>query len=134
MSIFGIIGLSLLIGMAFALIGALITLLLSEDDIFKHFIISCIVGAVVFIASIFIGIGFNTEDSKIWSAKFEAQKTTIEQSLDSDVLSGLERIELVNKASELNGELAERKATSELWHYVYYDKDVYKDIEPISIN
>jgi hypothetical protein len=53
--------------------------------------------------------------------------------LKSEVLSGLERIELVNKAAELNGELAKRKAQSELWHYVYYDNNVYKNIEPIVI-
>jgi hypothetical protein len=66
-------------------------------------------------------------------AKYEAQKATIEQSLDSDVLSGLERIELVNEAAELNGELAERKAQSERWHVVYYEDGIYDNVESICI-
>lgn len=133
MSIFGIILVSLLCACGAALIGILIAMTVnSEDsDIIR---VAIIVAFVVFILSIFIGIGINTEYARVWSANFEAQKTTIEQSLDSEVLAGLERIELVNKAAELNGELAERRASSELWHYVYYDEDIYSGIEPIIIN
>lgn len=132
MSIFGIIGFAFLFGALAVGIGLLCSQMVYDED--RACVVSLIVSVAIFIACIFIGIGFNTEDAKIWSAKFEAQKTTIEQSLDSEVLSGLERIELVNKAAELNGELAERKSSSELWHYVYYDKDVYKNVEPICIN
>lgn len=131
MSIFGIIAISLLPAFLVILIGFLTTFDNHNEDI--KMLITFIIAVVVFLASIFIGIGLNTENAKVWSANFEAQKTTIEQSLDSETLSGFERIELVNKAAELNGELAERKFSSELWNYVYYDKDVYKNIEPIRI-
>lgn len=48
-------------------------------------------------------------------AGYEAQKITIEQSLDNEDLSGLERIELVNNASELNEWLAEEKIEISKW-------------------
>ena len=133
MSIFGIVGLSFLIACFIVYVFGLIAAFPYKEN-WTIFNIGIIVAGVIFIASIFIGVGINTECAQVWSAKYEAQKTTIEQSLDSDVLTGLERIELVNKAAELNGELAERKASSELWHYVYYDDTVYKNIEPIVIN
>ena len=48
-------------------------------------------------------------------AGYEAQKITIEQSLDNEDLSGLERIELVNNASKLNEWLAEEKIEISKW-------------------
>lgn len=133
MSIFGIIGISFLISMLIVCVFGLISTM-PYDENWTLFIIGVIVSFVIFIACIFGGIGLNTEEAKVWSAKFEAQKTTIEQSLDSEVLSGLERIQLVNQAAELNGELASRKTRSELWHYVYYDNSVYDGLEPICIS
>ena len=131
MSIFGIIGISALAAVLVICVGLLIAQIVCDEELACG--ITIIVSITVFIAGIFIGISLNTENANIWSAKFKAQKATIEQSLESDVLSGLERIELVNKASDLNGELAERKAESELWHVIYYDKNVYDGIEPIVI-
>lgn len=137
MSIFGIIGLSFSIA---AIVACFCGFIASMNDWEwdydcdrKYLIAMTIIVAVVFVACIFIFIGTNTEDAKIWSANFEAQKITIEQSLESDVLSGLERIELVNKAAELNGELAERQAKADLWHVVYYADDVYEGLEPIGM-
>lgn len=80
-----------------------------------------------------IGIGISTECDRIWVAKYEAQKYTIEASIDSDVLSGLERIQLVEKATELNGELARRKAEFNLWHYATFDRTIYDNVELIQI-
>lgn len=113
------------------LCGALISTMVYHEDV--GIALTIIVSVAVFIAGLFVGVGLNTEEAQVWSAKYEAQKTTIEQSLDSEVLSGLERIELVKQASELNGELAERQARAELWHVVYYDEDVYSGLEPICI-
>ena len=132
MSIFGIIGMSALIAALVFFIGLLIASFFDYEELAVGIV--CIITAVVLVASIFIGIGLTTESAQVWSAKYEAQKTTIEQSLDSEVLSGLERIELVKQSSELNGELAERQATAELWHVVYYDENVYAGLEPICIN
>ena len=83
----------------------------------------------VCIAGTFIGIGINTEYELAYVARYEVQKETIEMSLNSEALSGMERIELVNKAVELNGEMAERKAMYDRWHYVTFDDSIYDGIE-----
>lgn len=131
MSIFFIALIVLAISFFVFLCGALISTMVYHEDV--AIALTIIVSVAVFIAGLFVGVGLNTEEAQVWSAKYEAQKTTIEQSLDSEVLSGLERIELVKQSSELNGELAERQATAELWHVVYYDEDVYSGLEPICI-
>ena len=58
-----------------------------------------------------------------------AQKETIEQSLESEALSGAERVQLVNKAVDINGELAERKTKYSMWYNVYFDNHIYDEVE-----
>ena len=131
MSIFGIIGLSIAIAMIVFLVFALCDICVEiESD--KFWIIAIVVSIAILICSILVGIGLTTENERIYVAKYEMQKLTIEQSLASDMLTGLERIELVNKAIELNGELAERKARFDLWHTVYYDNSIYDNVDFIS--
>lgn len=134
MSIFGIISLAFL---AASLIWAVAMIMVSAtstrwDNLPE--IITTVVCIVLWIAFIFAGVGINTEDHKLWLAEYEAQKYTIEASIDSETLSGLERIELVSKAAELNGDLAYRKEAIKLWHHVIYgDKSIYDDVEMIQI-
>lgn len=69
-------------------------------------------------------------------ASFEAQKQTIEQAIDNESLSGLERIELVNQASELNAWLAEEKVKLTKWSKfdIYQEvKDLYANADYISL-
>ena len=96
-------------------------------------ITAVIIGLVFFVIGIFVGVGLVTEDERIYISKYEAEKAVIEQSLDSDVLTGLERVQLVTKAAELNGEFAERKARYERWHHVCYDNTLYDNIDFISL-
>ena len=137
MSIFVIILLSLIAGL---LLGGLYALIIevrsSHYNSFKkrHWIIFSIIVLLITLIGTFAEIGINTQDAKAYCAKFEAQKTTIEYSLECEDLSGLERVELVNKAVELNGELAEKKAWADVWHIVYYDNDIYGDLEPITFD
>lgn len=91
------------------------------------------VSICAWIIGIFVGIGMCDEDDRVYVQKYLAQKNVIEQSLDNEDLTGFERIELVNKAAELNGELAERKATFELWHVVHYDNTIYDGVEFINL-
>lgn len=135
MSIFGIIGLSFLIALLSGVISMLITSLMMDKDpqepvVWVTFII---VSVVVLISCVFGGIGIDTEDEQYFVADYEAQKATIEQSLESDQLTGFERIELVNKATELNGKLAGRKYYFNLWHNVHYDNSIYDNVEPIDL-
>lgn len=132
MSIFGIIAITGLMAILVFCIGCLAsdTAIWSYSD--KGITIAAVIAAAVWIIGILVGIGLVTEDERIYVAKYEMQKTTIEESLESDTLTGLERIELVNKAIELNGELAERKARFDLWHTVHYDNSIYDDVDFIS--
>lgn len=135
MSIFGIIGICFLIALVPFIIGMVIMMASDLDDFkfIKSLIINIAIAVLVWIGAVFIGIGIYTEDERLFIAKFEAQKQTIEMSLDNENLSGLERIELVKQASELNGEMAERKAKLQVWQYVTYNNAMYDNIEPISL-
>lgn len=136
MSIFGIIILSFLIG---ALIALLLCLPFYGFEFlcdYPRWQITIVIGVLVLVTIVgtLLGIGIVTRDERVFIAKYEAQKVTIEQSLTSDVLSGLERIELVNKAVDLNGELAERKAKCDRWDVVLYDESMYNNVEFIKFN
>lgn len=128
MSIFMIMLFSFLIAILIFAIFAL-TVCIVEDE--RLYIAGAIVSFILFVASIFIGINTNTNNEKVYIEQYKAKKATIEYSLSSDALSGLERIELVSKAVDINGEMAARKAKSKLWHYVYTDDHIYDDVEPI---
>lgn len=131
MSIFGILALSLLIAAGVASI-PMIGYTATEKDGFINAAIICFV--VVLIASPLIGVGLNTTNERVYVQKYTAQKETIETSLESNVLTGLERVELVNKAVDINGEFAERKAKFNIWHFVYFDTSIYDGVEPIILN
>ena len=140
MSIFGII--TICAAIALLLLGVSGGLIYGAfDDFFdeyekqtKTFIITAICLGVFFIASIFVGIGINTEDERVFVQRYLAQKETIEASLEQEEMGGLERLELVKQASTLNGNVAERKARFELWHYVFYDNTIYDGVELIDLN
>ena len=131
MNLFMIMLLSFLFALlAFCIFGLIVSL--TEE--YKLLIAGVITSLVVFVGGIFIGIDVNTTNENIYIEQYKAQKETIEQSLSSDALSGLERIELVNKSVDINGEVAARKAKSKLWYYVYNDKHIYDDVELIDLD
>lgn len=135
MSIFGIIGLTLFIAVIIAFLTLAIAAACNDWDVeIKHVVITALVLATVWIAGTFIGIHINTQDERVFAAKYSASKYTIEQSLDNPDLTGLERIQLVQQASDLNGQLAERKMRMNLWYYVYYDYSIYDNIEFIDLS
>jgi ABC-type siderophore export system fused ATPase/permease subunit len=135
MSIFVVITISVLLGIVGFMLGAGISeTFISEHRHYKlYFAVPIILAIVSFVASIFTVIGIATEQEHIYIATYEAQKETIEQSIDSETLTGFERIELVKTATELNGEMTKRKAKANRWHVVYYDNTLYDYIEPISL-
>ena len=92
-----------------------------------------ILSVLVWIGGIFVGVAINEENERIFITRYEAQKEVIESSLESEVLTGFERMELVKQASELNGELAQRKTKYDIWHYVTYDNGLFDDVEPIEL-
>ena len=131
MSIFGIIAIT------FTILGLLYVLInipyFFDEYCETYFITNSIIVVILWIASIFVGIGINTEEEKVYVQKYLAQKQTIEMSLENEELTGFERIELVKQATELNGEIAERKARFQLWHFVVYDNTIYDNVELIKL-
>lgn len=133
MSIFGIIGTTFLIALGCALVVLLIFLVIEPEGILIPMIIVVSVGLITWLGGIFIGIGLTTRYEKVYVQQYLAQKYTIEQSLKNDSLTGLERIQLVNKAAELNGELAGKKTRFEMWDFVTYDSTIYDNVELIEL-
>ena len=97
-------------------------------------LIALIIGIGSWIGFTFIGVKLNTDSHKAYLQKYLIQKETIEMSLESDNLSGFERVELVKQATELNGELAERKAYIKYWYSGVGDNTIYDNIEFIKFN
>ena len=139
MSIFGIIGITFLCSLVVFLVAVLTGFIIDEcsstyiNNEPKFWIIISIVTLVAWIGFTFLGIGIADEDAKVWVQSYNAQKYTIEASLKNEDLTGLERIQLVQQAAELNGELATRKAAFDLWHHVHYDDTIYDGVELISL-
>lgn len=129
MSIFGIIGISIGISICVLLICILIAFSIDKECDAKFWAFSLAIMAIVLVGGILLGVGISTTNERIYIARYEVQKQTIEQSLASNMLTGLERVELVNKAIELNGELAEHKAKFNLWHTIYYDNSIYDNVD-----
>lgn len=139
MSIFVIALITFVITFVIASIGFLVMFCIHEEQTYGGDISGALLAVFILISLILwviftvIGVGINTECHRVWIAEFEAQKYTIEASIDSETLSGLERIQLVTKAAELNGELARRKTEFNLWHHVVFDKTLYDGVELIQI-
>ena len=107
---------------------------ISDRTAFISLICICVIAILMAVGFTFLTIGMQTEEARVYADEFEAQKNTIEQSLESDILTGLERIELVKLATEANRDLAKKKATMRLWYYVYFDETIYDHLEPINLN
>lgn len=99
------------------------------EDYEKLFIgISC----VAFILTVMGSLYTRVEMSRQWAVGYLAQKATIESSLQSDLLSGYERVALVQQATECNAVLAKRQYKASQWYGFDECKDVL-DLEPIDI-
>ena len=99
------------------------------EDYEKLFIgISCVALILTVMGSLYIRV----EMSRQWAVGYRAQKATIESSLQSDLLSGYERVALVQQATECNQELAERQYKASQWYGFDECKDVL-DLKPIDI-
>ena len=94
------------------------------------------VGASLMIAGFIAGmlVGYNVEVHRIGSYidQYTVAKTTIEQSIHNDQLSGFEKIELVKQATEENKELAAKQYDARQW-YGFAIPDEILELEPISI-
>ena len=121
----------ILIGLFGALVPLMVVFLIYVfvEDHEKLFIgISCVAFILTVMGSLYIRV----EMSRQWAVGYRAQKATIESSLQSDLLSGYERVALVQQAAECNQELAERQYKASRWYGFDECKDVLS-LEPIDI-
>lgn len=129
-------GIGILLG-SFVLLtvfGLLIAMTANPYNEERAFVITLVVTAVLSVL-ITVGSAISFDDSnRAYTEIFNAKKTTIEQSLNSDVLSGLERIELVKMATEMNGDLASRKYSIKRWYTITSDKNMFDDLEYIKLD
>lgn len=66
--------------------------------------------------------------------QFESAKATYSESIKSTDVSGLERIEIVNKITEENKTLARLKYDATKWYYFYLPDNLVDNLEPIKLN
>lgn len=69
---------------------------------------------------------------RAWTQKYISQKQLIEESLDNEKLSGLERVELVKQANELNAGLIDKQFLCVKWYSFAMDDKVL-ELEPVSL-
>lgn len=91
-----------------------------------------VLGCVVILGSVIWFLYSNVETSRQWATGYNATKTTIENSLQSDLLTGYERMALVQQAAEYNQELAERQYRASQWYGFDESRDILS-LEPIDI-
>lgn len=121
----------ILIGLFGALVPLMVVFLIYVfvEDYEKLFIgISCVALILTVMGSLYIRV----EMSRQWAVGYRAQKATIESSLQSDLLSGYERVALVQQATECNQELAERQYRASQWYGFDESRDILS-LEPIDI-
>ena len=122
---------SILIGLFGGLVPLMVVFIIYMlvEDYEKLFIgISCVALILTVMGSLYIRV----EMSRQWAVGYRAQKETIESSLQSELLSGYERVALVQQATECNQELAERQYKASQWYGFDECKDVL-DLKPIDI-
>lgn len=125
----------IILGMVLAvLIGFLVSVIHDICYTKKSETIVLLVGAIACIAVlIFIPgalVNYDMHCYKSWTNEYKIQKDTIESSLRSEKIGGLERVELVKMAQDLNEELVENQYRCQQWYGFTGDKEVL-NLEPI---
>ena len=75
-------------------------------------------------------VNYDIHCYKRWTNEYKIQKETIESSLRSEKIGGLERVELVKIAQGLNTELVKNQYRCQQWYGFTGDKEVL-NLEPI---
>ena len=121
--------LGLVLGLLFGfLFGILI--LVGRNEV----IIPVIVVVLITILGGIIGIYFDRINYEKYINSYIIKKQVIEESLNNEILSGLEKLELLKQVVELNGEYAEKKTIYNKPIYFYLDRDKINNIEMIKLD
>jgi hypothetical protein len=83
------------------------------NDLDRYDVLICIALLAV---SGWLGAAMELESSRAYIAEYQAAKYTIEANLGNDKMSDLTRMELLNKATEYNAELAGKQYSAQQWY------------------
>lgn len=96
--------------------------------------INIVVAVVVLGLSMFIGARIHIRIFENDVKQFESAKATYSEAIKSNDISGLERIEIVNRITEENKTLARLKYDATKWYYFYLPDNLVDNLEPIKLN
>lgn len=96
--------------------------------------INIVVAVVVLGLSMFVGARIHIRMFESDIKQFESAKSTYSEAIESEDISGLERIEIVNKITEENKSLARLKYDATKWYYFYLPDNLVDNLEPIKLN
>lgn len=100
----------------------------------KYGKIQITVDVLVLCFSMFIGARVHIRMFERDVKQFESAKATYSESIKSEDVSGLERIEIVNKITEENKTLARLKYDATKWYYFYLPDNLVDNLEPIKLS
>lgn len=96
--------------------------------------INIVIAVAVLCLGMFVGARIHVRMFERDVRQFEAAKATYSEAIKSEGISGLERIEIVNKITEENKTLAKLKYDVTKWYYFYLPDNLVDNLEPIKLN
>lgn len=96
--------------------------------------INIVVAVVVLGLSMFVGARVHIRIFESDIKQFESAKATYSEAIESEDISGLERIEIVNKITKENKGLARLKYDVTKWYYFYLPDNLVDNLEPIKLS
>ena len=93
-----------------------------------------VTAVVVLCLSTFIGARIHIRMFEGDVRQFETAKATYSEAIKSEDITGLERIEIVNKITEENKALARLKYDATKWYYFYLPDNLVDNLEPIKLS
>ena len=96
--------------------------------------INIVVFVVVLSLSVFIGARIHIRMFENDIKQFESAKATYSEAIKSNDISGLERIEIVNRIAEENKTLARLKYDATKWYYFYLPDNLVDNLELIKLS
>lgn len=96
--------------------------------------VNIVIAVVVLCLSTFIGARIHIRMFEGDVRQFESAKATYSEAIKSNDISGLERIEIVNRITEENKALARLKYDATKWYYFYLPDNLVDNLEPIKLS
>lgn len=96
--------------------------------------INITVAAAVLGLSMFVGARIHIRMFETSVKQFESAKATYSEAIKSGDISGLERLEVVNRITEENKTLAKLKYDVSKWYDFYLPDDLVNNLEPIKLS